>query len=100
MRGMAPYPEGEAGAGMRRCVLSALLLALGCSDGTGPSAGDAPGTFTATLSGALSQTAAGAATYGVGLYAYRVDLVQNPHGAGFTLFFNADGGRPNVGTYA
>jgi len=85
---------------MTRGILPVLVLALGCSDSTGPAAGDALGTFRATLSGALAQTATGTATYGVGLYSYRVDLEQKPDGAGFTLFFNADGGRPTVGTFA
>lgn len=99
----SPRARSEAtGESVRRRALPALMLAFafGCSDGTGPAAGDAPGTFRATLSGALSQRVSGVASYALSPYTYEIGLVQNPEVVGFALTITADGGRPGVGTYA
>ena len=78
------------------------LLAVSCRDDpSGPSDGDALGTFTATLTGAVNATLNGRATFvaqaGQG---YEVEMLPRSITNGSGLWVTAGNGRPAVGNYA
>jgi len=89
---------------MRYRFVPALLMALGCSDGTGPAPGETAGTFIATLTGAIPATRTGQATLVVGAApgrgpSYSVQLYLASGASPFSLSIEGDGRRPVVGTY-
>jgi len=78
------------------------LLAVSCREGpSGPRDGDALGTFTATLTGAVNATVTGRATFvaqeGQG---YEVEMLPRGIANGSGLWVMAGNGRPAVGNYA
>ena len=85
----------------RFAPLLALLAAACSSDPSGPRAGDAPGTFTATLTGAVNDTLSGSATFvaqeGQG---YEIEMLPQGITNGSGLWVVAGTGRPAVRDYA